>query len=48
MLSLLTKGEAIETARLLFEKRQAEFDGFEVWGCGRALYQFPEDLKASA
>ncbi len=43
----VTECVAIEMARLLFEEREAEFDGFEVWDCDREIYEF-SGLKASA
>lgn len=32
----------VEQARALFEKRESEFEGFEVWDCARFVYRYPE------
>ena len=32
----------VEQARALFEKREREYQGFEVWDCARFVYRYPE------
>jgi len=32
----------IEQARALFEKRERDYQGFEVWDCARFVYRYPE------